>query len=143
MKAEKTIFLDFDGVLHPTLAAPADRFLLAPLLGEVVGRFKCEIVISSSWRFHYEIDQIRSMLPPELSSCVSGATGEAVIGRHARHREITSWLDLHGSRDWRALDDSAFEFPSPCLELIRCDGAKGITPAELDALAGWLAGDKN
>ncbi len=46
----------------------------------------------------------------------------------------------HRVADWRALDDSVFEFPAECEQLIRCDGAKGMTAREIGQLARWLAG---
>lgn len=136
----KTLFLDFDGVLHPTLAEPDQRLTLAPQLAKVIGAFECDIVISSSWRFQLEINEIVQMLPMEIASRIVDTTGKAVIGRHSRYREIFSWLKSRGDRDWRALDDSAFEFPTTCPQLIRCDGARGISSLELNVLGRWLEG---
>ena len=134
----KTLFLDFDGVLHPSLPRPDERFALAPVLCEALEGFACDVVISSSWRFQMSLAQIRLKLPKPLATRVVDITGEAVIGRHARHREILNWLHANRLRDWRALDDSAFEFPDPCHELIRCDGARGMGPVEVAALREWL-----
>jgi len=50
-KRPKTIFLDFDGVLHPSLAEPEQLFSKAKLLIEVFESRRPEVVISSSWRF--------------------------------------------------------------------------------------------
>ncbi|CAN1504901.1 hypothetical protein MCEGE14_00618 [Burkholderiaceae bacterium] len=36
------------------------------------------------------------------------------------------------------LDDSAFEFPLGCRELIACDGSVGVKSAQLDLVTGWL-----
>lgn len=138
MRPSKTLFLDFDGVLHPTLPRHNERFGLAPMLSKVLDGFDCDVVISSSWRFQLDAAQLRLLLPKPLSSRIVGFTGKAIVGRHPRHREILAWLERHGARDWRALDDSAFEFPSPCPELIRCDGGRGVTVAELSDLVAWL-----
>ena len=51
----KTLFLDFDGVLHPTFPIERDRLGLARLLVDSVDRWKPRIVISSSWRFHFPV----------------------------------------------------------------------------------------
>jgi HAD domain in Swiss Army Knife RNA repair proteins len=135
----KTLFLDFDGVLHPSLPRHEERFSLAPVLAMALSGFQYEIVVSSSWRFQLELAQIRLLLPKPLAARVIGTTGAAVVGRHARHREILAWLEINGPRDWRALDDSAFEFPNQCVELIRCDGARGVRDPELQVLKRWLA----
>jgi hypothetical protein len=134
----KVLFLDFDGVLHPTLSQGRDLFSRADALAVVVGHWKPAVVISSSWRFHDRFEDVVGRLPQAIAAQVVGATGPAMMGRHARWNEIRACCARNGYRDWRALDDSAFEFPTPCAELIRCDGAIGLTQRELDALVGWL-----
>ena len=136
----KTLFLDFDGVVHPTLATPKQLFAQAQMLVEPIARWQPRVVISSSWRFHFGLEEILSRLPPAIANQVQGMTGPAHVGKHARWHEIQAYCDHHRIGDWRALDDAAFEFPSPCETLIRCDGAKGLTAHEVDQLAQWLAG---
>ncbi len=134
----KTLFLDFDGVLHPTLATPKQLFGLSNLLISPVERWQPNIVISSSWRFHFSREEILSRLPAVIAARVQGMTGEAHIGRHARWHEIQAYCLRRRISQWRALDDSAFEFPADCEYLIRCDGAKGVTAREISHLNDWL-----
>ncbi len=134
----KTLFLDFDGVLHPTLATPKQLFGLSNLLISPVERWQPNIVISSSWRFHFSREEILSRLPAVIAARVQGMTGEAHIGRHARWHEIQAYCLRHRVADWRALDDSAHEFPPSCHELIRCDGAKGLNESVIGQLQAWL-----
>ncbi len=136
----KTLFLDFDGVLHPTLATPKKLFGKAPMLVDVIERCQPLVVISSSWRFHFSLEEILSRLPDVVAIQVRGKTGEAHIGKHARWNEILDYCSLHRTDDWRALDDSAFEFPQNCHELIRCDGAVGLTALEVARIESWLSG---
>ncbi len=136
----KTLFLDFDGVLHPTLATPKQLFGKAPMLVEVIERWQPWVVISSSWRFHFSLEEILSRLPAAVAIQVLGKTGEAHIGKHARWNEILDYCSRHHAAEWRALDDSAFEFPADCQELIRCDGAVGLTDLEVARLESWLSG---
>ena len=72
----KTLFLDFDGVLHcmaQTASRPFDRLeLIEPLVD--IAPF--EIVISSSWRFHFELSEIKGRLG-RLRQFVVGTTGDA------------------------------------------------------------------
>ncbi len=135
---KKTLFLDFDGVLHPTLAQPAALFIHGSRLAEALRLCPVNIVISSSWRFHFSKEDYLEKLPLELASQVVGATGEAHVGKFARWHEIQQYVKKHRIVDWRALDDSAFEFPLGCRELIACDGSVGVTSAQLDLVTSWL-----
>jgi len=136
----KTLFLDFDGVLHPTFPVERNRLALASLLVPPVERWQPRIVISSSWRFHFNQAEILARLPPQIARQVQGVTGDAHVGRYARWHEINNYCLRHRIHDWRALDDSAFEFPPGCEELIRCDGARGVTEREVGELVRWLGG---
>ncbi len=135
----KLLFLDFDGVLHSGNANSEQRFARAPALEEALGTHRCGIVISSSWRFHHSFDALELLLPASLRARLEGRTGNPVIGRHARYQEIRAWLSGSGGRDWRALDDSTFEFPEICPRLIACNGATGLGVKQVEAIKAWLA----
>jgi hypothetical protein len=141
--ADKLLFLDFDGVLHPNhcdddqwfsnlnhFLAFLDRCPEAP-----------RIVVSSSWRFHYTWDELLAFFPERFHVLMAGTTGPVIPGRLSRFREIQAYLDdYRGWEDWRALDDCAWEFPDDCPQLIRCDGARGLDDRALASLAAWLRG---
>ena len=76
----KTLFLDFDGVVHPSVATPKQLFAQAQMLVEPIERWRPQVVISSSWRFHFEQAEILSRLPKVISTQVIGMTGDAHIG---------------------------------------------------------------
>ena len=135
---KKTLFLDFDGVLHPTLAQPSALFIHGSRLVEALRPYPVNIVISSSWRFHFSKEEYLAKLPAELAGQVVGATGKAHVGKFARWHEIQQYIKKHRIKEWRALDDSSFEFPSICRELIACDGSIGVASAQLDLISGWL-----
>ena len=78
---KKTLFLDFDGVLHTTLAEPSALFIHGSRLAEALRSCHVSIVISSSWRFHFSKEDYLEKLPLELAGQVVGATGETVSGR--------------------------------------------------------------
>jgi hypothetical protein len=61
-----------------------------------------------------------------------------LTGRHARWNEIRAYREKHALLDWRALDDSAFEFPRNCAELILCNGAIGMEEAQVRLIREWL-----
>lgn len=66
MSIAPVLFLDFDGVLHPNLAAEGQMFSRAPLLAQALEGLHVDIVVSSSWRFQWELAQLRALLPAAL-----------------------------------------------------------------------------
>ena len=138
MNKEKLLFLDFDGVLHPTHFAGESPFSRAHLLEETLAQFAPKIVVSSSWRFTHSLEKLQKTLPTTIGQLIIGATSSAIIGKHPRFQEIQNYLGGYGPVDWRALDDSYWEFPSPCPKLIRCNPNTGITDRQILELNQWL-----
>lgn len=94
------------------------------------------IVISSTWRIHFELETLKAFLPPALADRVIGITPQVFSrdGVSQRLREI----DLYFGRSnrvlesWIALDDQDWLFS--CGEgvehfLILLDGKEGFTDA--------------
>lgn len=131
------IFLDFDGVLHPT-AHGSTLFSQLELFEQTILAHNCAIVISSSWRFQMDLSDLKSKFSQELRGRIIGTTGDAYIGSHARFHEINAYVLHHGVEDWRALDDSYWEFPQGCSQLIRCNPNSGLTQREVNVLIEWL-----
>ena len=136
--SNKFLFLDFDGVLHPTTHGSVLLSQL-PLLESALESCDYTMVISSSWRFHMEIDALKNHFSPALQNKIMGITGEAYIGAYARFHEIHAYVLQHGVKDWRALDDSYWEFPQDCSQLIRCNPNTGLTQREVKILSEWLS----
>jgi hypothetical protein len=138
---KKLIFLDFDGVLHPNFSLGREYFSQMGYLLDALDGFAedVEIIISSSWRFHWPEDVLLQKLPKSLAALITGATPMVEPGRHQRYREIQAYLGSRSEQhDWRALDDAKNEFPKGCVELIGCDGWIGIDEAIVLRLRGWL-----
>ena len=133
-----TIFLDFDGVLHPGHAEPSSYFCKMPFLTEAIGAFNVKIIVSSSWRFQMTYTEIKMLFPDILRSKLDGMTGDAFIGPHARWNEIKTCVRDRKIENWRALDDSFFEFPKSCDELICCEGGKGLEATQVSEIQSWL-----
>jgi hypothetical protein len=72
MNATKTLFLDFDGVLHPNLGKPDELLKQLPPMSAVLEGCDVRIVISSSWRFHNTLDEILAQLPVGVRNQVIG-----------------------------------------------------------------------
>jgi hypothetical protein len=137
----KLLFLDFDGVLHPNFCQEGHYFSRSNYLIEALDGFsdQVEVIISSSWRFHWPADVLVQKLPAALAPLVVGLTPEVAPGPHQRFREIQAYLkSRRGHPDWRALDDADNEFPKGCSELIRCDGRVGLDNSAVASLRLWL-----
>jgi hypothetical protein len=138
----KFLFLDFDGVLHSSTTTNSNQFFTrSVLLDETLEMFECNIVISSSWRFHYSFDFLVSKLSKNTRDKVIGATGDPYIGRYSRFNEITQYLNSKNivNADWVSLDDSVYEFPEKCQNLIQCNPNTGLTIKECQLLKEWLS----
>ena len=136
---QKILFLDFDGVLHPASPTPNNIFGKAKELGELLSLFPCNIVISSSWRFHFPFAELVQRFPENIRHLIVGQTGEPHIGKWPRFNEIKDYMiQKRLVADWRALDDSYFEFPNYCEELILCNPNTGVSKKEITVLEDWL-----
>lgn len=133
-----TLFLDFDGVLHPFLArSSAEAFCHLPRLERVLREFPAvQIVIASTQREAVPLAHLAQQFSPNIAARIVGITPilevrDAGDVAGSRHREILAYL--RGSNaDWLALDDDASLFPSGCAELVLCDD--GFRDAEERAL---------
>jgi hypothetical protein len=133
-----TLYLDFDGVLHPGHAHPNERFCLQQLLVDAISGYELDIVVSSSWRFQYTLATLKSVLHADIGSRITGITGDPVVGSYSRWREIERHAMFNRVRNFRALDDSGYLFPPYCGALILCDGARGMQAAQGNELRQWL-----
>jgi hypothetical protein len=136
---KKYLFLDFDGVLHST-KDNSQFFERLKLLLPLIDKYAFNIVISSSWRFQFNLQDIKNFFPIVLHDKIIGMTGQALMGRHARYNEIKNYLKEHDKslEDWRALDDTSFEFPENCENLILCSPNTGIQAKQINELEAWL-----
>jgi len=135
-----TLYLDFDGVLHPGHFREGEQFCQQGLLAEAIAGHALNIIISSSWRFQFTLAKLKSLLHPEIGRRVTGISGAALFGSHSRWREIERHAMFNRIHNFRALDDSGFLFPAGCGALILCDGARGMQAMQGQALRRWLDG---
>ena len=159
------LFLDFDGVLHPEGCAERDHFFYLPNFSEVLRsadpEHRVPIVISSIWRHHCNLTQIRSWFPEDIAHQIVGVTpyltDEAVRGIQDwdlyggeqskichRQREVVMWMNAHAPQGrWLAIDDRAayFHRDTPHLFLVPklvYQGDSGITIYQAPVLAHRL-----
>ena len=134
-----TIFLDFDGVLHAMGNTGYKPFHQLSLLERELSTVTCgfQIVVSSSWRFHYSVEELRGQLGA-LSGRVTGVTPEIRSCSYQRYREIMEVVDSYGLKHWMAVDDAVNEFPSDCENLLPCDPRCGLREPDARMLREWL-----
>lgn len=133
------LFLDFDGVLHPecqlSQRGEIPDFCLLPRLETLLGAFPhVRIVISSSWREHKTLDELRRPFSADIAARIIGATALPAPGAKSsytparREREIVAWLEAHGGLDqpWVALDDAEWQFDRCLDHLVVCGSFFGF-----------------
>jgi hypothetical protein len=110
------LYLDFDGVLHPTEPHRPVHTLFesCEVLESLLKPYPdVSIVLSTSWVRAHSFDFAKAQLTPDLSSRVIGATWHT---RHlhasqfdnlSRYLQIRRDVDLRGPERWLALDDDA------------------------------------
>lgn len=123
----KILFLDHDGVIclstewgsrfknKEGLDSVFDRFneKAIKVLNEIIEVTDCEIVISSDWRFHASLSDMRELYkvrgiikqPIGYTGLVKSSATDLEL---ARATEIRNWLDIHDPKSvmkWVAVDD--------------------------------------
>ena len=142
------VFLDIDGVLR-RIGSPLD-VLDADCLGhfEAVVRAhpQVQIVISSSWRLLYRLEDLRARFTPDIGARIIGHTPWLEDRRQAsRADEVLAYLaDFDGMPPWVALDDQPEVYADRGLaeRVMPLDGATGfdtVAAARLGAVLGRQA----
>ncbi len=142
---KKVIFLDFDGVLnsedHYRINSPQeelDRRAVAHLT-KIIEATDCEIVISSTWRKFYSLEELRDILidyglPEQYGPKIIGKTpdldkrisGSILHTSAMRGDEVRVWLEENNfDGNYVAIDDDEDFGPDQCLVL--CDYKSGLT----------------
>lgn len=140
------LYLDFDGVLHPSEVylkngAPtlictdpdASLFCWVPILENILSDFShIQIRLSTSWVRVKSFDYAKLQLPESIQERVTGGT----FHRHLNKLEFESWTrfqqikaDAHrqGIIRWIAIDDDSFGWPQEeWHRLVKTDGDHGL-----------------
>jgi hypothetical protein len=135
------LFLDFDGVMHPSFCVEQNFFCRGALFADAMREHPgASIVISSSWRHFHSLEELCAFFPADIAARIIGTTKQS--DSRPRHEEILDYLgDCSGLHiSWVALDDSRFEFPARCPNLILCDGRVGLTEVDVTRLHNLIHG---
>lgn len=153
----KTLFIDFDGVLHDGLAAEdaagldlndllqhSRCFVWVQDLANVLHGHDVELVVHSNWRLTGAIteDHLRHFLGP-MAGRYCGTTPAIKslnLWPTQRWESIRQYVGENDVTEFRILDDAHHEFPKALPELIICDPATGVSaPAVRVQLNEWLS----
>lgn len=144
-----TLFLDFDGVLHPEYCTPSLHFSRLPMLEALLRQHPhVQIVISSTWRLQFEFSHLLDRFSPDISERIVGMTPvfsaistvpDRLLG-YSRHAECWAWQREHraASDDWVALDDRPWLFYPLSSQLIQVNGTTGLDQEVLNRLSTQL-----
>lgn len=133
-KYDILIFLDFDGVLHPY-----DRGTF-----EFVDNFQrlldkhptAKVVISSSWRMNYTLDELKRFFDEEYRDAIIGMTPESSSGD--RDIEILEFLEKNPARSFIAIDDDRRLYPTNPSWLFVVPAKLGLNDSVAHTLAQTL-----
>ena len=147
LKDRKILFLDFDGVLHPScvfrnndgviyLSDPEHTlFEYADILAENLSRFSnIEVVLSTSWVSAIGFDETLEKLPKAIQEKVIGSTYPCPDDL-TRFEQIMRFCIRHEVMEWIAVDDDNFMWPEKLnhhLVLTDSDEGLGNAKAQLD-----------
>lgn len=133
------IFIDFDGVLHPTPCFQDNVLCRLENLELVLREFpEIELVISSSWRDHYSLPELCDMFSPDIDARVVSVTPSIKTTppgwmppdatAYERQFEIEHWLGQNRPQGtkWLAIDDQSHLFKEGCQNLLLIDPTKGF-----------------
>lgn len=122
----RALFLDFDGVLHPSSGPPGTSlpFEWTNKLAALLEPFDdVHIVVHSSWREQFPLEALRDFLEPighrVLGAVTSGPKGPAIERFLRDHPEITDAL---------VLDDQESEVTAALpITIVVCDPRVGLS----------------
>ena len=167
----RMLFLDFDGVLHPIDVVTIDyadhgvtitgNGLLrhAPRLDVLLSNHPdVAVVISSSWRNNFPLDELKERLGPLGQKAIGTINSTVVPDRMpflheqrpiiGRYRHCEELADHFGVTDWLLIDDDPFivwrtesgaVLPDLEQRVILCDSMLGMdTPGCWHRLDSWL-----
>jgi hypothetical protein len=133
------LFLDIDGCLRRNSAPKYElEAHLVENLERYVAEMECpkgvekqeavEIVITSTWKTAFSLDEIRSRFPPSLRLKIVGVTPSFPARDGSRYAEILAYLKGSGLElaNWIAIDDDPLGFPEDLESLFLCDSDEGF-----------------
>jgi len=137
------LFLDFDGVLHPTTNI-SKYFSRLPHLEEVLRDFPdIQIVLTTTWRTAEDMRDLKQHFSPDIAERIIGTTEEIEVDSFQRYKEILDFLKKNklNNKAWVALDDQAFNFPDHA-PVVLTNSNEGLAEASINYLIKAFSGER-
>lgn len=129
-----TLFLDFDGVLHP---GTSETFEFLPELYRVLDAVPAaDVVISSRWRIWASKAYLLALFAPEYHSRIRDTTADELS--KGRQAEIEAYVHRRGLRNFVAVDDDADQFRPGCPWVVLVPRLKGLGHGNADRVIAAL-----
>jgi hypothetical protein len=146
----RTLFLDFDGVLHPEFCHTSRHFCCLPVLEDVVRQVPdCSLVITSTWRLQMPLERLQEGFSPDIVARVAGIAPKFSELRdipdslvsYEREAECHAWLRANDRAylPWLAIDDRSWLYRPFCKSLFLVEGKTGLTPLMGEQLLASLS----
>lgn len=147
------LFLDFDGVTHPTgLSSESEKcFSQLPIIEHVLRAFPdISVVLSTTWRNSFPMEKCLHKFSPDIKARVVDKTPSqpsrhdlpVELFSYDRHLEVFHWLRMH--RDpwdkWIALEDQPWRYQPFCPNVMLINPKTGFTVEDASKLTAHLAG---
>lgn len=141
-----TIFLDFDGVLHPEGLDDVSRlFECALRLWKILRAVPAaQVVFSTSWRTEHSLDELVDFATTgggeDLADRFIGVTPTIKVfdelgDYRQRERQCLAWREQAGHiGDWLAIDDIDRWFSTPSRNVFIADFQTGLSDADVPAI---------
>lgn len=145
----RTLFLDFDGVLHPEFCHESRHFCCLPFFEEALRRvLDVDIVITSTWRLQRELEELLVHFSADVAHRVIGVTPAMSLLNDVpdslvsfeREAECNEWLRSSGrlALPWLAVDDRPWLYRPFNPSLFLVNGKTGLTKQSAQELTQRL-----
>lgn len=130
------IFLDFDGVLHPTTSSEHEKFRPDAIqsVNRILDELEASIVLSTAWRMDYSIDKFNAWFKNRIID--STPIHDLDLKKeNPRFHEVMDFLKARGwlHIPWIALDDKRLHYPEGSPAYIT-DHKIGLTQKDADTI---------
>ena len=146
------LFLDFDGVMHPDPCPKKSFFCQLPLIEAVLRELpQVDIVVSSSWRYDHQLEELKAFFSPDIRPLVIDVTPTVArtndegwipphLLQHHREWECRKWLRQHRDVDtpWLAIDDVSEWFVPDCEHVLLTQSELGFQSNQTSQLRDML-----
>lgn len=142
----KVLFLDWDGVLNCAYGMSATLdYDLVYHLNRVVGRTGCKVVLTTDWRLHLSMAEVKEKMRLagfHHEGAIVGKT-PSLLKPAGRHYEISAWLNAYGK------DVTSYAIVDDCwigdtdthelrLRFVRTSKLTGLTEEKAEELVALL-----